>query len=281
MAGGIGIGSILKLIGGKPHMKAGSVIAEKLPITKMLDGGGLGSIISQVLQNGPGAILKNPVGQLTSQLQSQLGGLVGQLQSSAGAGAMGGLISALTGGGGGGGLDGALSALQAVTNNLSGLTNLTTMPGRLDVFTHAQAIEAYGTALPAALNMSAALAPMQQQAKVQEAVTQVPVIVANVLNGTLDPDVAATQIQTYTDTFTNAISASATAFSIVEAQAMLIAGIHATAATALPVTHLAAVQTPSELEDFINQTVQAAAKAAMLAAAADHVNSPDPPPPGP
>jgi hypothetical protein len=268
----IGIGSILKLIGGKPHMKVGSVIAEKLPITKMLDGGGLGNLLNQMLTGGPEALLKNPVGQLASQLKGQLDGFASQIQNALGGGGAG-LVQALTGSGG---LGGALDAIQSVTNNLSGLTSTPGQYGRLDVFTHAQATEAYGTALPSSLSLTSALAPMREEDRLAALNQTLPGMINSVLNGQMSADDAATVINGHTNSLNASIATSNAAFATVEAQSMMIAAIHATAAFTATVTHPAAVPLAPELSEFITQTTKADALLAMQAAVAQHLDSPVP-----
>lgn len=186
MAGGfVPLPQALQLISGVPLMKVASVFAEKLSITKRLDGGpGLQSLMAQVLKDGNlSSIMQNPMAALTQGIQGQLGGLVSQLSSVTGAA---GLISALTGASG---LGNALGALQAAGDNLAGLTNGAS--GFFSMIGHAATVDLAGAGLPISAAMDAVTAPLTQGAFLNTLQGALPQVVSQVVSGAMAPDLAA------------------------------------------------------------------------------------------
>jgi hypothetical protein len=111
--------AIMSVVGGVPVQPAGAkTIIENLRAAKSMIPGDMGGILAKVLQQGPGALLQNPIGAVLGQMQGQLGGIVGQIQGLA-SGNLSGLLSAVTGASG---LQSALGNLSQVSSALSGLT---------------------------------------------------------------------------------------------------------------------------------------------------------------
>jgi PPE-repeat protein len=183
MAGGIALPQALQLISGVPLMKVASVFAEKLSITKRLDGGaGLQGLMQKVLQDGNlSSVMQNPMASFTQGIQGQLPGLVSQLQGMAGGGPAG-LISALTGSSG---LGNAMGALQASGDNLAGLTN--GAQGFFAMLGHANTADMAGTGLPASAAMSAVTAPLTQDGFLGGIAQTLPQVVSQVVSGAMAP----------------------------------------------------------------------------------------------
>jgi hypothetical protein len=187
MAGGfVPLPQALQLISGVPLMKVASVFAEKLSITKRLDGGaGLQGLMAQVLRDGNlSSIMQNPMAALTQGIQGQLGGMVSQLQGMVGGGPAG-LISALTGSTG---LGNALGALQAAGDNLAGLTNGAS--GFFSMLGHASTVDMAGAALPVSAAMDAVTAPLTQGGFLGNLSGILPQVVSQVVSGSTTPDAA-------------------------------------------------------------------------------------------
>jgi hypothetical protein len=181
MAGGfVPLPQALQLISGVPLAKVGSVFAEKLSITKRLDGGaGLGSLMAQVLKNGNlSSIMQNPMAALTQGIQSQLSGLTSQLSNVPGAS----------------GLGNALGALQSAGDNLAGLTNGAS--GFFAMMGHASTVDMAGAGLPAAAAMSAVTAPLTSAGLLNSISATLPQVVRQVVAGTMSPDAATAWVQT-------------------------------------------------------------------------------------
>lgn len=189
MAAGILLPKALQLISGVPLQKVASVFAEKLSITKRLDGGGgLGGLMAQVLKDGNlSSIMRNPMAALTQGIQGQLGGLVSQLSSITGAA---GLISSLTGASG---LGNALGVLQAAGDNLAGLTNGAS--GFFDMISHAATVDLAGAGLPISAGMNAVTAPLTSGSLLNSIGQNLPQVVAQVVSGSLSPDAALSWVQ--------------------------------------------------------------------------------------
>jgi hypothetical protein len=187
MAGGfVPLPQALQLISGVPLMKVASVFAEKLSITKRLDGGpGLQGLMAQVLKDGNlSSIMQNPMAALTQGIQGQLGGMVSQLQGMAGGGPAG-LISALTGASG---LGNALGALRAAGDNLAGLTNGAS--GFFSMLGHAATVDMAGAGLPISAAMEAVTAPLTQGGFLGNLGGILPQVVSQVVSGSMTPDAA-------------------------------------------------------------------------------------------
>jgi hypothetical protein len=194
MSAGIQLPKALQLISGVPLQKVVSVFAEKLSITKRLDGGGgIASLMAQVIRDGNlSSIMQNPMATATQVLQGQLGGFATQLNGIPGAS---GLISALTGASG---LGNALSIFKSAGDNLAGLTNGGS--GFFDMLGHATTVDMAGAALPLAATMDAVTAPLDSGALLNSIASQLPPMIAQVVSGQVSPDTATafvnSQIQT-------------------------------------------------------------------------------------
>lgn len=235
MSGGIALPQALQLISGVPLMKVATVFAEKLSITKRLDGGpGLQGLMAQVLKDGNlSSIMQNPMAALTQGIQSQLGGLAAQLQNVTGAG---GLISALTGSTG---LGNALSQLQSAGDNLAGLTNGAT--GFFSMLSHASTADLAGTALPSLAAMSVVTGPLTQGGFLTGLGQSLPAVIGQVLAGGMSPDAAASWVTGQINTIASVLSGSAGALAYGAQMHPLIAQVSSIAgALAVPPTFDAA-----------------------------------------
>jgi hypothetical protein len=183
MAGGIPFSQALQIIGGVPLQKVGSVFAEKLSITKRLDGGAVGDLMKKVIADGNlSSILQNPQAAITNAISGQLGGLASQLGSIPGAS---GLISSLTGSTG---LGSVLSTFQAAGNTLAGLTG--DGSGFFTMLAHDATAQMAGEAMPASALTSVVTAPLTASGLLGSIQTVLPQIVGQVVAGTLDPTTA-------------------------------------------------------------------------------------------
>lgn len=252
------LGQVLKVIGGAAHLKVGSVIAEKLPITKMLDGGPLGPLLAQALQGGPSALMQNPIGAVSAQLQGAIGTATAALANVSGAS---GLVSALTGATG---LSGAIGGLTQAASFLSGAT----MPGAgqfglLDVATHGSITGMLGDALPASMALSQAIGPLNAGSAISAVGAALPGVVAQVVAGTMSVAAATAWVQAQAATLSGITTASNAAFqSAQDAAAMLVS-----------VSAASALLTSSDptIQALLPMIVQPAALTAMQAAVASHV----------
>lgn len=179
MAGGIALPQALQLIGGVPLLKVGSVFAEKLSITKRLDGGASGDLMKHVLAAGNlSPILHNPMAGGIGAIQSQIGSAVSALGSIPGAA---GLVSALSGAGG---LGDAASGLLGAGNALAGLSNAGA--GFFGMIAHDTTAQMAGDALPALAATSVVTGPLTSGDLVDSIGAVLPQVVAQVVAGTLD-----------------------------------------------------------------------------------------------
>lgn len=277
MAGGIALPQALQLISGVPLMKAASVFAEKLSITKRLDGGsGLQGLMAQVLKDGNlSSIMQNPMAALTQGIQGQLSGLVSQLSGVTGAS---GLISALTGSTG---LGNALGALQAAGDNLAGLTNGAS--GFFSMLSHASTADLAGAALPASAAMNVVTGPLTQGSLLGSLGQTLPQIIGQVVSGGMTPGAATAWVNGQINTLAGIVSGSAGALSYGAQMHPLIATVSSVAgALAIPPTFDANGNrqegAASGFQGVLASIVQpnaAAAIAASLAAQTGHT----PPPP--
>lgn len=231
MAAGVLLPQALQLISGVPLMKVASVFAEKLSITKRLDGGpGLQGLMAQVLRDGNlSSIMQNPMAALTQGIQGQLGGLVSQLSGVTGAA---GLISALTGSTG---LGNALGALQAAGDNLAGLTNGAS--GFFSMLGHAATVDLAGAGLPISAAMEAVTAPLTQSGLLGGIGQTLPGLVSQVVAGSVTPDAAANYVLGQIATIGGITSGSAGALAYGAQMHPLIATVSSVAgALAMPPT---------------------------------------------
>jgi hypothetical protein len=204
----LNIGSVLGLIGGSPIQKAGKVVIEKLKAAKTLEAGGMKGLLGNVLQNGPGEILKNPMSAINGQMGSTLTSALGALSGKSG---MDGLINSISGSGG---LQSAMSSLQSVTGSLSGLTS----PGAgqfglSDLIGHSGIISNVGSSLPNVMSMANASGPLNMESSISAMNTAIPGMISRVVAGTMTPEAATNTINQYTNTINNTITASNTAIS--------------------------------------------------------------------
>lgn len=235
MAGGVALPQALQLISGVPLMKVVSVFAEKLSITKRLDGGpGLKGLMAQVLKDGNlSSIMQNPMAALTQGIQGQLGGLVSQLSSVTGAS---GLVSALTGSSG---LGNVLGALQAAGDNLAGLTNGAS--GFFSMLGHAATADLAGAALPVSAAMDAVTAPLAQSGLLGSISQTLPQVVSQVVSGAMTPDAATNWVLSQTAALGGIVAGSASALAYGAQMHPLISTVSSVAgALAVPPTFDAA-----------------------------------------
>jgi len=213
--------AIMNVVGGAPVMPAGAkTIIENLRAAKSMIPGEMGGIFAQILTDGPGALLQNPMAAITGQLQGQLGGLLSQVQGIAN-GNFDGLISAISGTTG---LQGALGSLSSVTSALSGLTQpLQGAFGLMDAIGHANIVSMLGEHLPAGLGIEQALGPLLQNSALSSMSGQVASMAAAVGAGTIDPVAAALRVTGMTRSINDVLDASHNAFSTIQGAAVNIA----------------------------------------------------------
>lgn len=179
MAGGIALPQALQLIGGVPLLKVGSVFAEKLSITKRMDGGASGDLMKQVLAAGNlSPILQNPMAGGIGAIQSQIGSAVSALGSIPVAS---GLVSALSGAGG---LGDAANGFLGAGNALAGLSNAGA--GFFGMIAHDTTASMAGDALPPSAATSVVTGPLTAGGLVGSIGSVLPQVVAQVVAGTLD-----------------------------------------------------------------------------------------------
>ncbi|MBX9934562.1 MAG: hypothetical protein K2Y56_24105 [Methylobacterium sp.] len=247
------LGQALKLIGGAPHMKVGSVIAEKFPITKMMSGGPLGGTLAKVLQDGPGAIMQNPLGAVSGQLQGAITGAVGQLSGVSGAT---GLVTALTGSGG---LSQAIGSLSQSAGLLSG----SAMPGAgqfglLDAITHTSITDMLGDQVPASLGLDRVLGPLHAGGTVGAIASALPTVIQGVVGGQITADAAIGWVTAAAASLKAVTDASATALQTAQDAAVTLVTVSsAAAATASTVPEIQAIL-PLILKPGVQDTMQAA-----------------------
>lgn len=230
MAGGIALPQALQLISGVPLAKVGTVFAEKLSITKRLDGAAPASMIKQVLADGNlSSVMQNPMAGLTQVLQTQIANLAPQIPNIAGAS---GLISALTGSSG---LSSALSAFQGAGDNLAGLTN--GAAGFFSMLGHDQTAQMAGTAMPAQYATSVVTGPLTSGDYLSSLNTMVPQLLARVISGGAAADAAASWVTVQTTNLNGIVSASNAALAYSAAMHPLIATVASVAGSlAVPPT---------------------------------------------
>jgi hypothetical protein len=204
--------AIMSVVGGIPVQPAGPMtIIEKLRAAKSMLPGDISGILAKVLQEGPQALLQNPIASITGQLQGQLGGLVSQIQGLSGMG-LGGLLSAISGTGG---LQSALGNLTGVANSLSGLAGSGPF-SLIDAIGHANIVGMLGSAMPANLSIANAMGPVLMGSGLNSMLGQVQGIASAITAGTIDPVAAVAQVTGMTSTINGVLDASAYAFSTVQ-----------------------------------------------------------------
>lgn len=206
--------AIMNVVGGVPVMPAGvRTIVENLRCAKSMIPGDLGGLLANVLQNGPGALLQNPIGAVLGQLNGQLGGIVNQIQNIAN-GNFGGLLSAITGATG---LQSVLGNLSQVSNALSGLSQAVEGGfGLIDAIGHANIVSMLGEALPAGLGIQEAMGPLLMGEHLAGMVSDLGGIAEGIANGTLDPLHAISQVTGMANTITNVLDIHTNAFQTIQ-----------------------------------------------------------------
>lgn len=237
MAGFVPFGQNLQLQSGVPLSKVATVFMEKLSVVKRMDGGGMGGLMGKVIQDGNlSAIMQNPAAALTNAVQSQVGGLVSQIQGMVGGGPQG-LIDAIQGATGAagltGGLDQAMGALRAAGDNLAGLTN--GAQGFFAMIGHANTADLAGAALPAAAAMSTVTAPLTAAPFVRDVAARLPGVVADVVAGQMPADAATAWVLDQVHTAATIVAGSAGALAWSEQMHPMIATVSSVAgALAVP-----------------------------------------------
>ena len=253
----IEIGQPLKLLGGAPHLKVASFIAENLPIAKVLDSGPIGDLLANVLQNGPGALMQNPIAAVSGQLQGAIASAANALGAVPGAA---GLVSAITGASG---LAGAVSRLSAAADLLSGVT----MPGDgqfglLDVVTHTSITDMLGDALPASMGLDRVLGPLNAGAALGSIATALPGVISNVASGAMSIADATAWVSGQSAALGAISEASATALQSAQDAAHALVSVSSAAAL---------LATPNEaLRALVPMIVQPAFLSTMRGAVASH-----------
>lgn len=263
MAGGIPFSQALQIIGGVPLQKVGSVFAEKLSITKRLDGGAIGNLMKQVIKDGNlSSLMQNPmqgaldaVQQQAQQALQRLGGIPG-VQS---------LTSALSG------LQGAATSFQAAGDNLAGLTN--GAAGFMAMLGHDQTAQLAGDAMPATAATAVVTAPLTSSGLLAQASAVLPQIASQVASGTLDATSAAAWVTGISGQMTGIVQASADALAWSAANHTVIAAA-ATIGGALAVPPVFDDQgnrsegVPTGFQGVLQSVVQPHARDAIAAALA-------------
>lgn len=251
---GFGLSQALGLIAGSPLSKAGSVIAEKLPVTKSMGLGGIGGMLSQVLNDGNlSSIMQNPAAAIAGQVQAQVQGAVAQVQATLG-GAGAGLVSALSGAGG---IGEAVGALKAAGDHLSGLG--ADPQGFFDLVAHGNMAGMLGADAPSAMSYDRAAAPITSGPVLADARSLIDDTVQQAVAGTLSPDAAAAIIRDRAEVLRAITADSADAIARGQAAAPLL-GIASAIGGALAVPS-SSLQTPIQI--VLATLVQPQAREAM------------------
>ena len=257
MAAAIGLPQALGLIAGSPLAKAGSVIAEKLPVTKSMGIAGLGPLLGQVMETGGLAgIMQNPMAALTGQIQAQATAAAGQVQTALGEAGQG-IVTALSGAGG---LTEAVTALRQAGDGLAGLGP--NPQGFFDLIAHGNVVSMLGADAPAAMSLARVVAPVDSAALLAETQAQVGSVVQAAIGGTTAPEAAAAAITEQVAAIRGVVDGSAVAIQMGQTAAPLLA-IASSVAGALAVPS-AASATP--LQVLLGSLVQPEARQAMDAA---------------
>ncbi|MCJ2036400.1 hypothetical protein [Methylobacterium sp. J-068] len=257
MASGIKLPQALGLIAGSPLAKAGSVIAEKLPVTKSMGISGLGGLLSQVMSSGSlTGIMQNPMAALTSQLQAQAQQSTADVQSALGEVGQP-LMAALSGGGG---LAEAVIALRQAGDNLSGLG--ANPQGFFDLMAHTNTVGMLGEHAPAPMAFAKAAGPVDSAELLAEVQRQVEAVVQAAIGGTMAPDAAAAMISAQASAIWTVIDASMGAIQMGQnAVPMLAIASSVAGALAVPSS-----SSPTSVQNVIGTLVQPEARQVMDAA---------------
>lgn len=251
---GFGLSQALGLIAGSPLSKAGSVIAEKLPVTKSMGLGGIGGMLSQVLNDGNlSSIMQNPVAAIAGQVQAQVQGAVAQVQAALG-GAGASLVSSLSGTGG---ISEAVGALKVAGDHLSGLG--ADPQGFFDLVAHGNMAGMLGADAPDAMSYERAAAPITSGPVLAETQALIDQTVQQAISGALDPNAAAAIIQQQTAALQAITAESANAIAMGQAAAPLL-GIASAVGGALAVPS-SSLQTP--IQSVLATLVQPQARRVM------------------
>lgn len=254
-----GLSQALGLIAGSPLSKAGTVIAEKLPVTKSMGLSGIGGMLSQVMSDGNlSSIMKNPVAALAGQVQAQAAAAGTQVQSALGdSGA--GIVNALSGAGG---LSEAVSGLKAAGDRLSGLG--ADPQGFFDLLGHGNTVGMLGAATPPAMSFDRAAGPVTSAPALLMTQAAVDDAVQAAVAGTLPPDQAAAHIQQQAAILRAITDGSASAIAMGQGAAPMLA-IAAAVGGALAVPSWAS---PTPIQAVLGTLVQPEARRTMDAAVA-------------
>lgn len=219
--------AIMAVTGGVPVMPAGAMtVIEKLRAAKSMLPGDMGGIMGQILQQGPGALLQNPIGSVLGQMNGQLGGIVGTIQGIAAGnngslGNLGGILSAVTGGGG---LQAALGQLGSVSSALSGLTQAAEGGfGLMDAIGHANIVQMLGEHLPAGLGIQEAMGPVLMSGQLQSMLGPLQGIAGAIGSGSVNPGSAIATIAGMTGQINGVLNAHTNAIGTVQNQVLGIA----------------------------------------------------------
>lgn len=206
--------AIMGATGGVPVMPAGAMtIIEKLRAAKSMLPGDIGGVLGKVLQEGPQAILQNPIGALTGQLQGQLGGLLSQVQGIAN-GNFSGMIGAITGATG---LQSVMGNLMGASNALSGLGGLTQGGFQLmDAIGHGNIASILGPELGQVLGINTAMGPILMGPNLQAMSSQLTSIANRVTGGALSDAAGAAQLVGMGNQINGVLAASDHAFATVQ-----------------------------------------------------------------
>jgi len=186
---GITLPQVLQLLGGfrlSPpfDMMANPVIAARRMVARnMILPFGMGGLMGDVLNGGLGSILTNPMGAVMGQLNGAISGALSDLADVAD---VGGLLDKIEDT-----LGGSLGGLADLTSRLAGLSipNLGLGQfGLMDVLGHAGLADAIGNALPAGLGLDRVLGPLNFEAAIGTMVTDLGVVVQDVLDEVLEID---------------------------------------------------------------------------------------------
>ncbi|MEE9481858.1 hypothetical protein [Methylobacterium ajmalii] len=226
----LSMGSLLGVIGGVPIVPASAkTIVERLRVSKSMMPGDMGQIMSQVLKNGPGALLQNPIGVITGQLQGAIGAAAGQIQGMIGeAGQFTRLLSTLTGAGG---IQAAVSRIAGAASALSGLSAPGNGYGLNEVVGHASIVSMLGPAVPPELSMDTVLAPAGMGQELEAMLAALQAIIQDVVAGRLSEDDAVAALEAMIALIDETVDASMHAVATVQEQAVFLAAAAAAVAS--------------------------------------------------
>lgn len=218
--------AVLKMIGGVPILKnlSGSTL-ERLKLPKHLDVGNVGSLLQQVMQNGPGALLQNPLAAMQGQIAGIAAGAAGQLAGIAGAG---GLVSAV------GALSSSVGSLSALAGNLAGVTALPGLPDQSDLIGHMALASGFGDALPPGLGFDVVTAPITMAGSLGTMASQATGLIADVAAGRASIGDALAAVGAMQATVDGATNGATGAIAMLQAGAPAMAAAQAAVACLVP-----------------------------------------------